>query len=115
MSPSNIPDHTILYKCANYTRLIQIFGDDGTILLHMFMSTPPTDFHLTAGYVYFMKQKDAAEAYARFDHNRFPPNETAVLHAAVPSGMLSNVKEIFDHQWRELAWCSRNRLAGLAN
>ncbi|KAF2449145.1 hypothetical protein P171DRAFT_186750 [Karstenula rhodostoma CBS 690.94] len=114
-TPTHVPGRVLVYKGGAYSRIISIFHQDGSLNLRQIVSTPPCDFHPDRRDLYFTKQRDVAVDYAEWAHNRVPPQEPAVLTAAIPAEYTSSSVEIFGDDWKKLVWFSRNMTALLDN
>lgn len=109
--PTAVEGRVLVYKGGSYTRLISIFRPDGSLNLAQIVSTPPCEFHPTRRDLYFTKQYDVALQYAEYVHTRVPPQEPAVLTAALPNEYTASSIEIFGPDWKKLVWLSRNNNA----
>ena len=108
-APLQVAGRTMFYKGGAEARLEQCKAHDGTIRIGALHSQAPTDFHPEKStYLYLTKHHDVAVLYARYVEERVPPSKAAVLHIAIPSPLVSTPREIFDEDWRELIWNSRN-------
>ncbi|EON61730.1 hypothetical protein W97_00946 [Coniosporium apollinis CBS 100218] len=112
--PIEVEGRTMLYKGGTYSRLLSIFRPDGSLNLTDIFSTPPTDFHPSHSLVYFGKQKEVADMYAIFAESRSSRvRDGAIMYVAIPNTWLDNAHSIFNPDWKQLVWLSRNRRAFL--
>lgn len=106
--PQNTEGRQLFYKGGSKHRLQQVFGGANGIDLTAILSTPPTDFHPTsASYLYFSKQKEVALQYCRYQAERVPPIEPALLVMALPTSTLPEQTPVFGDDWFDLIWSSR--------
>lgn len=114
--PERVENRIMLFKGGLEARLERCFRDDRTVMFGPLQSKPPTDFHpANSTYLYLTKYHDAALMYANYAVRRTPEAKTAVLHVAVPNELLSDSREIFGNDWRDLVWSSRNETVAEEN
>ena len=106
--PSQVSGRKMLLKGGARTRMETVFNDNGSLNIDSLLSTPPTDFHPTALYLYFSEQLEVAEKYARYVTQRVPAEEGAILYVAIDQELLSASAQIINPDWRDLIWHSRN-------
>ena len=114
--PERVENRIMLFKGGLEARLEGCFRDDRTVMFGPLQSRSPTDFHpANSTYLYLTKYHDAALMYANYAVRRTPEAKTAVLHIAVPNDLISDSREIFGSDWRDLVWSSRNETVAEEN
>lgn len=108
MPPAQLDNRTVLYKGSSFTRLNRIFGEGGSIQFAQDRIRSADRFP-SLGILSILQQTEGDRRdVRRVCTHRRPEDDAAVLHAAVPSAMISNPREIFGTLWRELVWNSRH-------
>ncbi|TKA70258.1 hypothetical protein B0A55_07767 [Friedmanniomyces simplex] len=110
--PTEIPEYTMLYKGGTTRRLEKVWADGtgGRLELPNLYSKPPTDFHPQNPHIlYFTKQKQCAEVYAKMAEDIKDPVPAGILHVAVPKEMLSQAISIVGTDFKQLVFESRTQ------
>ncbi|POS77274.1 hypothetical protein DHEL01_v204325 [Diaporthe helianthi] len=113
--PGNIEGRTTFYKGGSKWRLENAFGGEHGIDITALLSSPPTDFHPSAAYLYTTKQKEVALRYCRYQAERVPSVEPGLLALALPTSTLPEPLQVFGDDWFDLIWSSRCNRALLQN
>ncbi|GKT88034.1 LOW QUALITY PROTEIN: hypothetical protein Ct61P_05884 [Colletotrichum tofieldiae] len=109
-SPKAIDGRTMMYKGGSEARIQDSISEAQGLRIGKLYSTAPTDFHPASNtLLYFTKHHDVALKYARYQAERLPPIKAAVLQVAIPNNLLSDAREIYGENWRDLVWNSRNK------
>ncbi|KAK4894916.1 hypothetical protein LTR27_007038 [Elasticomyces elasticus] len=108
--PQDVSEHTFIYKGGLTSRLEKVWADETSNALEFpnIYSTPPTDFHPQNPHIlYFTKQKQVAEKYAKLQDDTKNPVSICILHVAVPKDILSQATPIFGTDFKQLVFESR--------
>lgn len=111
LQPSSVSDvnRRTFYKGGLLHRLKAAAGLGKTIVPSL-LSTPPGDFHISTGGLYFSKHWQAAWSYAqmaaRFVDGR-QQLPVGILSVDIPAELLTNVYTIVGHESRALIWANR--------
>ncbi|GKT53540.1 hypothetical protein ColTof4_05716 [Colletotrichum tofieldiae] len=105
-----IDGRTMMYKGGSEARIQDSISEAQGLRIGKLYSTAPTDFHPASNtLLYFTKHHDVALKCARYQAERLPPIKAAVLQVAIPNNLLSDAREIYGENWRDLVWNSRNK------
>ncbi|KAK1957433.1 hypothetical protein LY78DRAFT_686220 [Colletotrichum sublineola] len=108
--PEAIDGRTMMYKGGSEARLQDSISEAQGLRIGKLYSTAPTDFHPASNtLLYLTKHHNVALKYARYQAERLPPINAAVLQVAIPNNLLSDAREIYGENWRDLVWNSRNK------
>ncbi|KAK1707141.1 hypothetical protein CaCOL14_008510 [Colletotrichum acutatum] len=108
--PNVIEGRTMMYKGGSEARLQNGIDEAQSLLIGRLYSTAPTDFHPSSNeLLYFTKHHNVATKYARYQAERLPAVKAAVLQVAIPNSLISDAREIYGDDWRDLVWNSRNQ------
>ncbi|KAK3362357.1 hypothetical protein B0T25DRAFT_524099 [Lasiosphaeria hispida] len=112
--PDSVDGRIMLHKGGAMTRLVSVFNEDGSLNVVKLFSAPPTDFHHTrTDLIYFTKNIDIAEQYAKYSQRRVDAEEGAVLSFAVPTELVDEHREISGRDWQRLLWWARGPVRSL--